>query len=167
MNVTLPLTIADADVIIPPPTDRTNLSSYLSWIWRQHFGDIAPTNTVSITYGYPWKSRLGQIRLSEDGKISRIDINTLLQLKPVPEEVLLTTIAHEVVHYVHGFGSPLPKKYRHPHAHQVVSRELEQREIGEWLQYCEAWVNQSWWAFYHEQRESNWSGLTWSPRSRS
>jgi predicted metal-dependent hydrolase len=88
-----------------------------------------------------------------------IGINTLFQLPAVPEEVLLVTIAHELCHYAHGFGSPLPRKYSSPHAHQVVERELGQRRLGACLARCEAWIEQHWFAFYEQQRASGWSDL--------
>jgi len=66
--------------------------------------------------------------MTVDNKISFIGINALLQHAQVPEYVLITTIAHELTHYAHGFGSPLPRCYEHPHANNVVERELERRE---------------------------------------
>src|SRR5690348_6835317 len=92
-----------------------DLSHYLEWIWQQYFSDITRANEIRISYSYPWKSRLGLIRLALDRTHSFIGINSLLQLKQVPEYVLITTIAHELVHYAHGFGSPLPRMCKHPH----------------------------------------------------
>ena len=137
---------------IEQPTDRANLSGYLSWIWRMYFVDIPQANIVNIEYGYPWKSRLGRIRLSLDGSSSLIEVNALLQLHQVPECVFIATISHELVHYAHGFGSPLPRKYKHPHAHQVVSRELEQRGLEACLQRSKEWIDQYWYTFYNAQR---------------
>ncbi len=141
------------------PASRRDLTTYLSQIWRRHFADIPRVNDVYIDYCYPWKTRLGLIRLSQDQSISFIGINTLLLLQQVPEEVLITTIAHELVHYAHGFGSPLPRYYKHPHANKVVDRELEQRELGDQLRYCHEWIDKCWYSFYDVQRASGWESL--------
>jgi hypothetical protein len=141
------------------PTNRRDLTHYLNQIWRDHFADTPRVNHVYIDYCYPWKSRLGLIRLSKDQSTSFIGINTLLLLQQVPEEVLITTIAHELVHYVHGFGSPLPRYYKHPHANNIVDRELEQRNLGDYLRRCHAWIDKNWYSFYDRQRASGWVGI--------
>jgi hypothetical protein len=141
------------------PASRTDLSSCLNWIWEQYFSDVPRSNEVAIEYRYPWKNRLGLIRLSSDSMHTWIEINTLLQLPVVPDVVLLITVAHELTHYAHGFGSPLPRKYAFPHAHQVVNKELKQRNLGAYLAACEAWIDQYWFSFYEQQRSSGWSGV--------
>jgi hypothetical protein len=124
-----------------------------------HFADCLRMNEVVIDYCYPWKSRLGLIRLSLDTTLSYIGINSLLQVVEVPEEVLVITIAHEMVHYLHGFGSPLPRRYKHPHANRVVERELEQRKLGSTLHICNEWIDNHWYSFYDMQRVAGWTGI--------
>ncbi len=141
------------------PTSRRDLTAYLNRIWRYHFADIPRVNDVYIDYCYPWKTRLGLIRLSQDQSTSFIGINTLLLLEQVPEEVLITTIAHELVHYAHGFGSPLPRYYKHPHANKIVDRELEQRELGNQLRCCHEWIDKCWYSFYDIQCTSGWASI--------
>src|SRR6266566_5625969 len=136
-----------------------DLKTYLDCIWQRHFSDIPRVNEVEIAYGYPWKQRLGLIRLSLDNKLSFIGINALLQHRSVPECVLIATIAHEVTHYAHGFGSPLPRLYKHPHANNVVNRELEQRGLGEYVHQSDTWIDKQWFAFYDRERESGWTGI--------
>src|SRR3989475_1596310 len=136
-----------------------NLNNYLDHIWQHYFSDIPCVNEVQIAYCHPWKSRLGLIRLSLDNATSFIGINALLQHQQVPEYVLLTTIAHELTHYAHGFGSPLPRLYAHPHANNTVNRELERRGLGEDAHRCDEWVDKYWFAFYYKQREAGWSGI--------
>ena len=143
---------------------RSDLSPYLQWIWERHFSDVPRVNEVVIDYTYPWKSRLGRIRLLSDSRTC-IGINTLLQLPSIPEVVLFITIAHELTHYAHGFGSPLPQKYAFPHAHQVVNKELRQRNLGESLIECESWIGEHWYSFYEQQRSSGWPGIA-APRRR-
>src|SRR5579875_2699348 len=98
-----------------------NLKAYLAYIWERYFADVPRVNEVQIAYCRPWKSRLGLIRMSLDETTSFIGINALLQHELVPEYVLITTVAHELAHYAHGFGSPLPRLYAHPHANNVVN----------------------------------------------
>jgi hypothetical protein len=132
---------------------------YLDEIWQTYFADIPRVNQVEIAYCQPWKRRLGLIRLSLDNETSFIGINVLLQLPQVPEYILITTIAHELTHYAHGFGSPLPRVYAHPHANNVVKRELERRGLGETLRLCDEWIDSHWFSFYDRERETGWIRL--------
>ena len=138
---------------------RHDLNSYLDRIWHDFFPDTPRINEVHIAYCYPWKTRLGLIRLSLDKMVLFIGINTLLQLQQVPECVLTTTIAHEMVHYAQGFGSPLPRTCEHPHANKVVERELERRELGEALSRCNEWIDKYWFPFYDIERGSGRTGV--------
>jgi len=144
---------------------RKQLSTYLEHIWQCYFSDVPRQNLVEIAYCRPWKSRLGLIRMTLDGTKSFIGINSLLQLERVPEYVLTTTIAHELTHYAHGFGSPLPRLYEHPHANNVVERELERRGLGNFLRKCDEWIDKYWFPFYDMQREAGWAGITQTYRS--
>jgi len=145
----------DAEAI-EQETEERELTAFLNRIWWKHFIDIPRANTVEIDYCFPWKSRLGLIRLSLDQSTTFIGINALLRLPQVPEYVLITTIAHELVHYAHGFGSPLPRKHKYPHANGVVERELESRELGEYLRCCNRWIDKHWYPFYDVQCTSGW-----------
>ncbi len=138
-----------ATVATEPTT--LDLKAYLDQIWQTYFADLPCVNDVQIAYSYPWRSRLGLIRLSLDRATSFIGINSLLQLPQVPGYVLLITIAHELAHYAHGFGSPLPRLFKHPHANKVVDRELEHRELGEHLHCCNQWIDKYWYSFYDIQ----------------
>lgn len=150
----LPTVYISADQAVFPA--ERDLSAYLALIWQHYFSDIARVNDVTIAYSYPWKSRLGLIRMSLDGTHSFIGINALLQHATPPPSLLITTIAHELVHYVHGFGSPLPRRYDHPHANYVVERELEQRGLGDYLQHANEWIDEHWYTFYEQQRANKW-----------
>ena len=136
---------------------QRDLNTYLDAIWQNYFADLAHVNEVQIAYCRPWKTRLGLIRMSLDNAISFIGINSLLRSVQVPECVLLTTIAHELVHYAHGFGSPLPRLYEHPHANRVVEQELERRGLSSALQECDTWIEEQWFDYY-AQRKSGFSG---------
>ncbi len=133
---------------------RQHLAYTLENIWEVCFSDTRRVNLVEIAYGQPWKRRLGLIRLSIDNTRTFIGVNALLQHPEVPEFVLITTIAHELVHYTHGFGSPLPRLYEHPHANGVVERELARRGLGEMVQKCDEWIDNAWFAFYDMQQKA-------------
>jgi hypothetical protein len=142
-----------------------NPTLYLAEIWQRYFADVPHANQVDIAYCQPWKRRLGLIRLSLDNTTSFIGVNALLQLSQVPEYILMITIAHELVHYAHGFGSPLPRLHEHPHANNVVKRELESRGLGETLGLCDAWIDKEWFSFYDREREASWLNLPETHRS--
>jgi len=131
-----------------------NLEVYLNEIWQQYFSDVPRVNEIEIAYCQPWKRRLGLIRLALDNTRSFIGINALLQLPEIPEYILIVTIAHELAHYTHGFGSPLPRLYEHPHANNVVKHELERRGLGEVLCLCDQWIDNQWFAFYDQVSET-------------
>lgn len=127
------------------------LRRLLADVWAGYFTDTPRVNTVDIAYCRPSKTRLGWIALSESGQSSLIGINRLLRHPDVPHDVCLVTVAHEVVHYSHGFGSPLPRRYPDPHAGGVVERELVARGLGDSLLRYEAWANGDWPDFYAQQ----------------
>lgn len=116
--------------------------------WDRHFEDVPLANVVRIAYSGPSKTRLGWIALSESGRFTSIGINRLLRFPDVPEDVCIVTIAHEVVHYSHGFGSPLQQRYADPHADGVVERELEYRGLAGALARYHTWSIHEWPAHY-------------------
>src|SRR5947209_785483 len=108
----------------PFSRDHRWLENVLEVVWAAHFADTPRVNDVNISFGPAWKNRLGLITLSLDQVMSYIQVNGLLRLRSVPECITRITIAHELVHYAHGFGSPLARRYKHPHRGGVVIREL-------------------------------------------
>lgn len=159
------MSLLEIPVISDNTVARRNPLLYLDKIWNTYFADVARINQVEIAYCQPWKRRLGLIRLSLDNTTSFIGVNALLQLSQVPEYILITTIAHELTHYAHGFGSPLPRLHEHPHANNVVKRELERRGLGETLGLCDAWIDKEWFALYERERATGWLNLPESCRS--
>ncbi len=139
---------------------------YLENIWTNNFGDVSRVNTIEIAYCYPWKRRLGLIRLSADNQTSFIGLNSLLQHADVPNSILVVTIAHELAHYTHGFGSPLTRRFAHPHANDVVLHELAQRGLGALLQLSDEWIDRNWFSFYDRERETGWAGIASTRRQR-
>lgn len=140
-------------------TKQRNLDLYLTHVWREYFRDIPRANEVQIAYRYPWKTRLGLIRMTLDETVSCIGINALLQHPHVPDYILIVTIAHELAHYAHGFGSPLPCLHTHPHAGNVVNRELERRGLRDYVQRSEEWIDKFWFPFYATEQKSGWAGI--------
>jgi hypothetical protein len=140
-------------------TGVRDVKIYLETIWQRYFSDVQCKNEVQIAYCSPWKTRLGMIRMTVDETLSFIGVNALLQHSTVPEYLLVTTIAHELVHYAHGFGSPLPRLYTHPHANNVVNRELAKRGLEEYVQLSDEWIDNYWFAFYQKERDSGWADI--------
>jgi hypothetical protein len=124
------------------------LETALTTLWERHFSDVPVANTVHIGYCRPSKTRLGWIALSESGRSSHIGINRLLQHLEAPEEVCVITIAHEMVHYGHGFGSPLPRRYDDPHAGGIVEHELHARGLSPALAVYQDWSLHAWHSHY-------------------
>lgn len=82
--------------------------------WHLYFADIPRVNEVRIAYDSSWKRRLAVIRLRDE--VTFITLNALLQDQRIPTDVCRIQLAHELVHYAHGFGSPLPRQFADPHA---------------------------------------------------
>jgi hypothetical protein len=137
--------------------DTQWLCDEMDEIWRRYFADTPRVNTVEVAFQRPWKRRLGVISLSDDEQTTRIGVNSLLAHPDAPYSLTLITVAHELVHYSHGFGSPLPRRYPHPHRGGIVIRELEERGLGAELDEYSQWINSHWWSFYARQR-SRWGG---------
>lgn len=135
--------------------DRTQpwLETALHQIWTRYFPDVAPANIVQIAFCRPSRTRLGWIALSESGRYTHIGINRLLRHVEAPEDVCTVTIAHELVHYSHGFGSPLPQRFADPHADGIVDRELAVRGLGAAVAAYEHWATYHWPAFYERQKQ--------------
>ena len=127
------------------------LRRLLADVWTRHFTDTPRVNDVDIAYCRPSKTRLGWIALSESGQSSLIGINRLLRHPDVPLDICVVTVAHEVVHYSHGFGSPLPRRFDDPHADGVVEQDLIARGLGDSLRRYEAWAEYHWSSFYARQ----------------
>lgn len=135
----------------PPVRDGRWLQDTLRDIWDRYFRDTPRVNAVRISYGAAWKTRLGSITLSADHRTSYIQINALLGMPEVPDCVTTVTIAHELVHYAHGFGSPLPQRYKHPHRGGIIKRELIRRGMALDYERYDEWVYNHWYDFYDER----------------
>lgn len=133
-------------------------------LWDEYFADVPRKNLVLIFFGKYAKRQLGSIKwarkdskikghlkkkleeykVQDDDRISIITITRHFQHDDVPDSVVDMTIAHEMVHYAHGFHSPLPKMFKHPHQGNVVNKELIKRGLGEPLEASEKWLRKNW-----------------------
>ncbi len=131
----------------PLVADDWRVAQLVDAIWREHFADISRANRIVAGYDYPWKWRLGRIRMTLDGRTSEIALNGLLAGDGVPDAIRVAILAHEIVHYAQGFGSPLPRRHRHAHAHGCVSHELARRGLGGYERALNDWAAAIWPAF--------------------
>ncbi|QQG38549.1 MAG: hypothetical protein HYS32_02995 [Candidatus Woesearchaeota archaeon] len=123
------------------------LKNRFEYIWQYHFSDVPRENKVLITFQGKWKNKFGHIKVLKN-KNTWIAVNKLFQDERVPEYIIDLTIAHEIVHYSHGFHSPLERKYTHPHKGGVVDKELKKRGFLEELKKEKKWIKEEWLKIY-------------------
>jgi hypothetical protein len=128
----------------PTSARDQRLAWLLDDLWRAHFADVPRPNAVMVGFGFPWKWRLGRIRMSLDGSTSEITLNGLLDRPEVPRSIYIAIMAHEIVHYAQGFASPLPRAQRHAHAHGAVGYELARRGLGDTEALLQRWGAECW-----------------------
>ncbi len=124
------------------------LQEQLAIIWENYFGDVERLNRVTITWGGTARTRLGSIT-AKGGSFdcpehSEIRINALLRDERIPESVVWQTISHELAHYTHGFCSPHPRKFDHPHRGKVIEKELFARNLTDVYVESEGWLKKNW-----------------------
>ena len=100
-------------------------------------------NNVIVRFKGKWKNKFGHIKLLKD-KSSEIVINSLFQDERIPEFIIDLTLAHELVHYSHGFNSPLERKFTHPHKGNVVNKELSKRGLRDLVKKEKDFVKKEW-----------------------
>lgn len=137
---------------------RTNiwLAGRLRHLREQHFADIPIENTILVRFGRSSKTRFGSIiakkRSGFTKPVTYININALFRDQEVPDFVIDATLAHEFVHYSHGFHSPLEQRYKFPHKGDIVGKELRQRGLGELIKRQEAWIKHEYRNFLRKNR---------------
>ena len=125
---------------------RTNqwLAEKLDELHRQYFSDITIPNTILVRFGRKSRQRFGSIisrpRSGYAQNVTYITINALFRTEEVPEYVVQATLAHEFVHYLHGFHSPHRRLFMHPHRGDIVNKELRHRGLGSILEQQETWI---------------------------
>lgn len=143
---------------------NTDLQNLLYQIWETYFPDVPRKNLVLIKYGKFSKQRLGSIKwvrglkgikklykdfkdehtIQDDSRITLITLTRYFTNPEVPSFVIKATLAHELVHYAHGFNSPLEKKYKYPHQGNIIRKELKKRGLGKELRMSEEWLKENW-----------------------
>ncbi|MBI2597081.1 hypothetical protein HYW41_02905 [Candidatus Daviesbacteria bacterium] len=114
----------------------------LDLIWSEYFQDVTQTNPVHIRFGRYSKYRLGSIKLNRKTDRSYITITSMFKQPQIPTEVVDHTIAHELVHFAHGFSSKRARLHKYPHAGGVVDKEMKERGMWELIKAYKIWVKQ-------------------------
>ncbi len=122
--------------------DNNWLISRLDFLWSNHFSEIPQKNKVFIRFSRVSKFRFGSIRLHPKTKESLILINGMFREEKVPVEIVDHTIAHELVHYAHGFSSPLEQRHDFPHKGGVIEKEMKSRGLEHLSKAYKAWLKQ-------------------------
>ncbi len=123
------------------------LEERLTTIWQTLMPEIKKENIVRIRFKGNWKTKFGHIKRLKDGS-TEIAVNNLFRNEQVPEFIIDTTIAHELIHYMHGFHSPLPKQFLYPHQGNIVNRELNKRGFSFLLKLEKDWIKNTWWTIF-------------------
>jgi hypothetical protein len=126
--------------------DNNWLTNRFNEIYNKYFYDVEIKNQIIISFGRPCRTRLGSIKLNpkKAEKISKITINGFFKNPEIPEFVVDAVIAHEFMHYAHGFASNHDKAYKHPHRGGVVDWDLIERGLGDTLKLEKLWVKKNW-----------------------
>lgn len=130
--------------------DLTWLNSRVQAIWQKHFPDIPQDTHIRVRWGQQSYRRLGSIILKQSpaqGAYSLITISSLLRDAEIPTLIIDQIIAHEIVHYVHGFGSMRKRDLSHPHQGGVIVKEFQKRGLWELYRYYESWMKINWISF--------------------
>src|SRR3989344_5377021 len=123
--------------------DDEFLRNRLEEVWQKGFLDVEKKNNINVKFKGRWKNKFGHIKKLKSGD-SEIVVNGYFKNEAVPDYILELTIAHELVHYSHGFNSPLPKLYSHPHKGGVVNKDLKKRGFGHLLKLERQWIKNEW-----------------------
>jgi hypothetical protein len=126
--------------------DNAWLKNRVEVIWQNHFADIPQSTPILVRWGQRSYRRLGSIMLRKGPEhyISIITISSLLKEPQIPTQIIDQIIAHEIVHYVHGFGSERPRDLKHPHQGGVIVKEFQKRGLWEIYRYYQSWMKINW-----------------------
>ena len=140
------------------------LAGRIRLLRENHFADVPQGYPIVTRFSTRAKYRLGCICARNGQAI--IQVNRLYADDFVPVYVVDGTLAHELAHYAHGFGSGLPQVYPHAHRGGVVDKELAARGLGPLYERAEQWRRQHWDTFYQSrcgdivERENAQQGVT-------
>lgn len=123
------------------------LQTRFDQIWSLFFPEVEKKD-IFIRWKGRWKNKFGHIKRTRKG--SEIAINQLFKDLRVPEDIVKLTIAHEIVHYMHGFHSHLPRQYDHPHQGGIVDKVLKEKGFSYALKQERQWYKSEWLPLYKE-----------------
>lgn len=126
--------------------DNKWLRNRLKYLWLKHFSDVQIINTIIIKFGRPARTRLGSIKPGRKYREehSIITINGYFTDPQIPEFVVDAVIAHEFMHYAHGFASPHQQAFKHPHKGGVVNWDMKERGLDKTLKLEKKWLKENW-----------------------
>ena len=124
--------------------DQKWLQNLFDEMWKNHFSDVPVLNNILIKFSRVSRTRLGSIRMTRDKKSSIILMNGIFKDPLIPVQVVEAVLAREIVHYVHGFCSPLKRVHRHPHQGGVVRDEMIKRGLRHQYEVERRWTKNSW-----------------------
>jgi len=122
------------------------LKERLTLLWDLYFRDAPLGYPIQVDFGRAARTRYGSI--FNEGRQCRIRVNGLFADPEVPVFVVDATLLHELVHYIHGYGSGLPKLHSSPHRGRVIEAEMERRGCLHIEEAAAVWRNQHWDDFY-------------------
>jgi hypothetical protein len=132
-----------------PVRDNAWLAGRMQTIWDTYYPDGRKGYPIDVHFGPRARYRYGSIY--SVGKQCHILINRLFANPSVPVYVIDATLAHELAHYIHGYGSGLSKLYNHPHRGGVVDKEMQSRGCWFLEERAAEWRKNHWQAFYASQ----------------
>jgi hypothetical protein len=125
--------------------DEFWLQQLLDNTWDRYFSEVPQANIVRIEFGKRAKRQLGAIRRDrKDPDITIIAMNGLFRSPEIPEFVVEATLVHELIHYAHGFNSPLEQKHVHPHAGGIIRAEYAERGLEALYLRQKRWLKANW-----------------------
>lgn len=127
--------------------DNSWLIRRMNVIWQKLMPEIERKNEIKILFKGKWKNQFAKIKKLKDGS-TEISINALFRFRDIPDFILDTTIAHELVHYMHGFQSPYPRQFKYPHQGGIVDKEMKKRGFGFLMDLEKDWIENHWYKLY-------------------
>jgi len=126
--------------------DNKWLRERFRYIVERYFNDVEIKNSIVIKFGRPAMTRLGSIKKGRrvENFNSIITINGHFQNSKIPGFVVDAVLAHEFMHYAHGFASPHDQAFAHPHKGGVVNEDLKERGLSDIIKAEKIWIKANW-----------------------
>lgn len=162
-----------------PDDPLSRAHSVVHRLLHEHFADLLHGEPIDVAIGRRAARRLASVKRGPSGPV--ITVNPLLLLPDLPPEVLEATIAHELCHIVHGFGTANRTMGLQPHRGGIVDAELNRRGLKNTAQVAKDWCRSQWGTWYaahapdlvaarerrNDDAEAAWKTFLAQPRMRS